>query len=778
VTRAAVAVLAIAVAATVVAHARVAAAQPTATVHGSIVDKDTHAPVGGVVVTAADQLAASDDNGAFELTLPPGQVTIELTADFIVPTRQTVVLGPGETRQLTFEVAARQGGETITVESVAPTAPGEITVDAQTARAVPGGGGDAAKVVQSLPSVARPSAGSTDIVIWGAAPNETRVFVDGVPVPALYHQGGYRSAVGNDLIGDIHLTPAAFGVDRGGAIGGVIDIGLADPSTLPQWRVQADVLDASAEGRTTVGAWTLAAAVRQSYLDQVIGLVVNPQQLAPNAPLPKWSDGQIAARAKYGDVTVTSWLIGSIDTLDRVLVSDDPADQTDEHVDQRFVRGEITVRRDRPDGYDSATVWAGYDRDLDNFLFGLIPADRTQRDWVAGARGVQQQRFGDHVTLTTGLDLDGEYADLSRDGSISIPAREGDIYIFGQPPGDDVNSDAWNASTTDAAGYAAVDLRASRFSATLGLRADAWLLTASRLVPRLGSLPPVGSQLMDFDGDPRVTMQLHPTDELTLRADAGIYHQARDVSDTSAVFGNPTLGIEEGDHAIVGAQWRRGPGALEVAAYGRLLQDLVARNPAVTPPLADVLDQAGSGHVEGVQVTARLVHLHGFSGWLSYNLSRSIRQDTPDGSDRFFDHDQTNGLIAVGGWEHGPWTLGGRVRYATGEPRTPVIGAFFDSVSGRFEPLVGAQNSVRLPAYFAADARAERRFGLGHGLRGAVYLEVQNLTDRANAEEIIYNADFTQKGYLTGLPLLAIAGVRLESPGCAGARSSAEPCGE
>ena len=46
--------------------------------------------------------------------------------------------------------------------------------------------------------------------------------------------------------------------------------------------------------------------------------------------------------------------------------------------------------------------------------------------------------------------------------------------------------------------------------------------------------------------------------------------------------------------------------------------------------------------------------------------------------------------------------------------------------------------------------------------RGAVYLELQNLTSRANAEEIIYSADFSQRGYLTSLPLLAIAGVRIE----------------
>ena len=567
------------------------------------------------------------------------------------------------------------------------------------------------------------------------------------------------------MIGDIHLSPAAFGVDRGRAIGGVIDIGMADPASAPEWRAQADVLDGSIEGRTEVGGVTIAGAVRQSWLAQSIGVVEDPSKLAPNAPLPTWTDAQLAARAVLADRTVlTAWVLGSIDSLDRVLASDDPATRTDEHVDQRFVRAQVTLRRDRDanDGYDSATLWAGRDRDLDDFQFGAIPADHTERLWVSGARAVQQRRLSDRVTLTTGLDLDGEYADLTRDGSLSVPAREGDIQIFGQPPGDDVNSDTWHASTIDTAGHTAVDVRAGRFVATLGVRFDVWLLTASRLVPRVGDSPPTGSQQSYLDEDPRGSVQMRLTDDSTLRVDAGSYHQARDASDTSAVFGSPELGIEQAFHVIAGAQWRHGPAGLEVAGYYRDLLDLVARDPAVTPPLARSLTQNGSGQVTGVQVTARLVHWRGLSGWLSYNLSRSVRTDSPGTSDRYFDHDQTNGLIAVAGWEHGPWTLGGRVRYATGEPRTPVVGSFFDSRSGRFEPIIGAHNSERLPAFFAADVRGERRFTISEAVHGALYLEIQNLTDRANAEEIIYNADFSQKSYLTSLPLLAIAGVRLE----------------
>jgi len=731
------------------------------TLHGIVVDAATKLPVAGAIITAGSELAASGDDGAFEITLPTGVYRVDVTADWLEPSHTRVVLRGRADVTIEVKPKAAPSGETIEVHDVAPSSAGETTVDAKFARAVPGGG-DAAKIVQSLPAVARPSAGSTEIVVWGAAPNETRVFVDGVPVSALYHLGGYRSAVGNDVIGDVHLTPAAFGVDRGGAIGGVIDIDLADPAKLPAWRVQADVLDASAEAKQTLGPATIAAAARYSYLDRAIGLVEDPQKLAPNAPLPKWADAQLVARVPLAsDLVLNAWVLGSIDSLDQVLVSDDPATQTSDADTDHTVRGSVSVRRDRPDGYDLGMLWFGHDFTSEVLDVGTITANESERAWVGGARGVQATRLAPGTVLTLGTDLEASEAALSRFGSLTIPAREGDLHIFGQPPGDDVNADRWHASTVDAAAHAAIDVGAGPFSATLGVRLDAWLLTASRLLPRVGIEPPIASQQVIETADPRGSIRMRVTDDLDLRADGGLYHQARDPSDTSAVFGTPDLGVEEAWHATTGAQYRLAPFAIEIAGYARWLDDLVARDLAVTPAIAHSLTQDGIGRVLGIQLTTRLLGWHGLSGWLSYNLSDSRRKDAADQPWRYFDHDQTNGLIAVVGWDSGPWTLGARVRYATGEPRTPVIGAFFDSASGRFQPILGAQNSTRLPDFFAADLRAERRFPLG-GIHAAVYLEVQNLTDRANAEQIIYNADFSQKSYLTGLPLLAIAGLRLQ----------------
>ena len=232
------------------------------------------------------------------------------------------------------------------------------------------GGGDAAKVVQSLPAVARPSAGSTEIVVWGAAPNETRVFVDGVPVPALYHLGGYRSAVGNDLIGDIHLAPAAFGVDRGRAIGGVIDIGLADPAKRARrgaCRPTCSTRSVEGQARSSARRRSPPPCARAGSIARS-ALVEDPQQLAPNAPLPRWTDAQLVARAPLADdLVLTAWVLGSIDTLDRALVVRRSGD-----ADRRARRSahacarRSPLRRDRADGYDSGTLWFGRDRTRDD----------------------------------------------------------------------------------------------------------------------------------------------------------------------------------------------------------------------------------------------------------------------------------------------------------------------------------------------------------------------------------------------------------------------------
>ena len=76
----------------------------------------------------------------------------------------------------------------------------ETRIRTEEARRVPGTQGDTLKVVQNLPGVGRSAFGSGALIVWGSSPKETRVVVDGVTIPALYHVGGLRSTVNADLV--------------------------------------------------------------------------------------------------------------------------------------------------------------------------------------------------------------------------------------------------------------------------------------------------------------------------------------------------------------------------------------------------------------------------------------------------------------------------------------------------------------------------------------------------------------------------------------------------
>jgi hypothetical protein len=141
---------------------------------------------------------------------------------------------------------------------------------------------------------------------------------------------------------------------------------------------------------------------------------------------------------------------------------------------------------------------------------------------------------------------------------------------------------------------------------------------------------------------------------------------------------------------------------------------------------------------------------------------RSERKDAGSSDWRLFDFDQTHVLTALASYDlgHG-FDVGARARYATGYPRTPVIGSYFDARTATYQPVLGAKNSIRIPAFVELDVRASKRFKLPHSSL-EVYLDVQNVTNRENPEEIAYNADYTQRRYIDGLPLLPVLGAKWE----------------
>jgi hypothetical protein len=328
-----------------------------------------------------------------------------------------------------------------------------------------------------------------------------------------------------------------------------------------------------------------------------------------------------------------------------------------------------------------------------------------------------------------------------------------------------VNGDAWNTTIVSVAPYAQADigLLGDRLHIVPGLRIEPYVTGTNKRLPTVGDDPGVGATRETSALDPRLAVNYQMVPRLGFKAAAGYYHQSPQGADLSSVFGNPKLDIEHAFHLLGGATFKLTEhlSVEEVVFYSKS-DNLVVRSNSSTPLLAEALSQEGQGRAYGTQLLLRQELASGFFGWVSYTLMRSERKDHPANDWRLFDYDQTHVATVVASYDLGAgFEVGARFRYATGLPRTPVTGSFYSARRDLYEPTFGQQNSQRIPAFVQADARLAKRFQ-GSWWKGELYVDVQNITDRQNPEEVVYNYNYGKRAYITGLPTLPVAGGRFE----------------
>lgn len=641
----------------------------------------------------------------------------------------------------------------------------QYTVRAEQAKKVPGTQGDVLKVVQNLPGVSRPPVASGQIVVWGSAPRDTRVYVDGVDLPALYHGSGLRSTINSDLVSSVDLIPGAFGAEYGRGLGGLVRV---ETRPLPRGThgyVGADTLDGSAFASTEVSSRVrIGSAFRYGWLDRVLALASAPD-VGDFFPVPRYHDAQLKAtidlRRREG---IDAVFLYSADDLARTMPSADPAKTRVESSSSGYWRAYTRYTYASEEG-DSVVVtpFVGQDRSRVLQRFGDTPAKLDIASDRYGLRSSLRSRVADRVTLVVGVDALGTSSRIARSGSLTLPAREGDVAVFGQPPGDELAGDSWSTHIVDLGPHAFVDVRLGPVTVTPGARFDAYLIEGSRRTPRVGATPAIGYSRLEMAVAPRASARWQVTPRFALTAAYGNYHQPPEPEELSAVFGTPDLALSRATHVTLGESLRiTSTLSADVVAFHKTMRDLVTRSRLTNPLVARALTQNGEGRSYGVQLLLRQELWKGFFGWVSYAITKSERRFEGDESFRAFDFDQPHVLSVVASQEIGRFTVGARFRYATGNPRTPVIGSVFDARNDRFDPAFGPHNTLRIPAFWQLDVRVERSFRLASSAQLIIFCDAQNVTNRQNAEEIVYSADYTRQGKIDGLPFIAVAGVRLE----------------
>jgi TonB family protein len=737
-------------------------------------------PIVGATVTATlgdapAQTATTDAQGTFRFEFTAeGTVRLAAAAEGYEPLAQSEPLRARDELDATYRLTP------VAAPPTAPNAPaasapamtegegdavGEATVRARrpvrevTRRSLefreilrmPGTGGDALRAVQNFPGVARSLNGL--LLVRGTVAQDTQIFADGTVIPIIYHFGGLSSVISSELLDRIDFYPGSFSGRFGRAQGGIVDVGLRAPRR-QGWRAVANVnlIDASlfVEGAITP-TLSFAASFRRSYVDAVLGLVLNNISAVSFTSLPVYWDYQalLEWRPSSRD-RVRLAVLGSDDSISLLLngASDNAPRFTGNfstgigfHTAQLLWDHTFSSRL-------SSRAVASLGRNALNFgggeVFGLDLAF-----WQYTFRYELSYQASPQVRVNAGYDMVGGPGSVRFNG-VRAPT-EGQTFNPANAARVSTVGEEW---VYRPAAYAELELTPMR-----GLR----------LVPSLR---------VDYARDanrtitvsPRANFRWEVAEGWFLKGGVGLFSQPPQNQQTSSApnafqpnttVGNPFLIPQRAIHYGLGfdhdfSQYV----SLSMEGFYRDLDAQVVSQPAITGP--GYLNNGG-GRIYGAEILLRHRPSARFFGWLAYTLSRSERRDGPGQDYRIFQFDQTHILTAIASFRLGRgWEIGGRFRFVTGNPTTPVAGAVFNADTGTYTQVPGQPFSVRVAPFHQLDLRVDKTWSLGRRGTLNLYLEVLNVYNNANQEGVQYNYNFTQSNVVTGLPLFPNLGVRVE----------------
>jgi TonB family protein len=618
------------------------------------------------------------------------------------------------------------------------------SVDRETLERVPGTGGDTLRGVELMPGVARTSQGFGDPILRGASFNESQTFLNGTPVPFLFHFGGLKSFINSRMVDRLDLYPGNFAPRYGRVSGGVIEVRTRDPEGDDfHGAVDLNLIDSSVYADAPIGdKVNVAAAVRRSNIDFFFENFV-PEDAYSVVAAPTYYDYQLLTVYRIDAATRLRLLgYGSRDSIE--LFFRDPPD--DDPAIAGRVEGSLEFHRL---GLELETGRGKKSSTNVSVTGGLIEADQhfgelRQRFTGFELHGRAETRHELHETLN--FTLGGDFFGSFLDGTYHGPRP-------GQLEGDPRNNDPLaSRSTITIGGEDRIDT----------VRPAAYLELGFRPLPNLLLAP--GARL-DYFGDlrhlsvdPRFAARYEFPQGTVLKGGVGYYTQQLEFWQSLPVVGNPEIDPWRALHTSAGVEQHFGDDAeVGVEGFYKHLEDVVIGTPSREAPY---FVNEGSGRIYGAEFSGRARLDDGFAE-LAYTISRSERREF-ENPYRLFDQDQTHILVLAA--EHGlggGFRLGARYRLVSGNPTTPVEGSVYDATTGIYVPRYGATNSERAPLFHQLDVRFEKEWQVGP-VELAAYIDVQNAYNAENPQGYRYSYDYSEKEAVTGLPIFPNLGLRGE----------------
>lgn len=746
-----------------------ALAQPAATgrYRATVLARGTRRPVLGAMVTLGDLQGVTAEDGTVTIdAVPAGEQRLIVEAGGFERIEDTVRIAANEVLEDVIRMTSEGDNpyETVVRAARPREEVARQTLQREELRSVPGTFGDPLRAILNLPGIARAPFALGLLLVRGTGPDDSAVFVDGHEVPNLYHFLGGPSVLNGDLLERIDYYPGGFGVRYGRAIGGTLDVE-THPGDATAWHgdAEVDLIDANLFVEGPVLGGSVAAAVRRSYVDAILPLVLpDPEEGSTLAVVPVYYDAQLRADRKFGpNHRLTLLAFGSDDKLD-LASSDEAAGQDielDAHIAFWRVQGTWKARLGRDltstfspmVGRDILTLDTGTGTSADLAFVSLRLREEVSYKPVRG------------LELRAGTDLEllqetifAQVPAIPEWRTLNTPCSGGG---GGEGDGNRAVNDQGDLSNDQT-----VERHQDLVSTALYAEAIWDVGGGLRLVPGLRVERYAYGQVHPVVADPRLTIRYAFDDRTSFKTAVGVYTQPAPPQFIDREFGNPRLAPEHAEQYAVGIE-RKLTDVIELDAqlFYSARHDLVTLSDDIS--VSDTLTRTlfanqGEGRSYGLELLIRHPPTRHFFGWISYTLSRSDTQVAPDQSARPTFFDQTHNLIVVGSLRlDGGWELGGRFRLTTGRPQTPIVGATFDADSGRFCALRGELGAERSELFTQLDLRLEKTWTFDLW-RFAVYLDVQNVYNATNPEGRQYDYRFRQQQVIPGIPILPTLGVR------------------
>lgn len=736
-----------------------------ATIKGRLVRRGNRNRIPGGIVRCADlgaegPEAISDEEGRFELVVPPGPCKVKVSANGFDPYDTVEDLKPGETLEVDYYVVPEIiGYETVVKSKREKKEVVRRTLERQELQKIPGSFGDPVRVLQNFPGVARAPFILGVLIVRGANPGQTLTYLDGVEVPALFHLGGGPSVISSEFIDKIDFYPGGFGARYGRAVGGAVDVSTRRGAS-DTWHgsLKIDLQDTGLFLEIPLtDEISIAGSVRRSYIDALLPLVL-PKDPNGGALLivPQYWDYQV--RLDYGgkrgaglaDGKWSGFLMafGSDDNLKLVATGGGRNRDVSVGVHTLFHRVMANLAFRQGAATLRLTPYVGYDNlDLD---FGITKL--TAGNLSLGTRADLEVEAEKWLTIRAGVDV----LEKHLSGQAEIPYIDDTQYVGfpGAEPKAEVQRFSRELDTFDAAAYAEADFKIGDFTLTPGLRASTTVV----------------HEQSRFAFDPRLWARLKLFGGITeVKGSVGLYSQPPQAFDMEPPpFGNPKLTHERAFQASLGV-WQKITDDINIDVTGffnRRYENVVQPGATTVDENGFVtqerLSNDGAGRAYGLEVLLRHEVSKYFFGWIAYTFSRS--EETRKGADKYWlsGTDQTHILTFVGslrlpfGFE-----FGARFRLVSGNPVTPLLHeADIYAVDGnRFYRQSGEFRSARRPTFHQLDLRLDKSFAFKTWTFG-IFLDVQNVYNAKNVEGSFFDYRFREEYQVPGIPFLPILGLK------------------